>query len=84
MLAESYLVRIDGDMEWDSASSKGTDFAAKIAGLQKDELDRFFRDHLHRRDLHRVVANLNESVLSKDNPRSEAARKALKRLGFTD
>ena len=31
-----------------------------------------------------VVANLNESALSKDSRRSEVARKALKRLGFTD
>jgi hypothetical protein len=71
-------------MEWDSASAKGADIAAAITNLQNEELDRFFRDHLRRRDLHRVVANLNETALSKNNPRSEGARKALKRLGFTD
>ena len=71
-------------MEWDSTSSKGADIAAKIAGLQKDELDKFFRDHLHRRDLHRVVANLNERALSKDAAHSKEARRALKKLGFTD
>lgn len=62
----------------------GADIAAKIAGLQKDELDKFMRDHLRRRDLHEVVANLNASALSKDNPSSVEARKALKRLGFID
>ena len=61
-----------------------TDIAAKISDLQKDELDRFFREHLRRRDLHRVVANLNECALSKDDPESATARKALKRLGFPD
>lgn len=71
-------------MEWDSASSEGARIAARIAALQQDELDRFFREHLQRRDLHRVVANLNESAVAKDNPNSEAARKALKRLGFPD
>ncbi|MGR3513016.1 MAG: hypothetical protein ACU0GG_09645 [Paracoccaceae bacterium] len=71
-------------MEWDSASPQGADMAAKITDLQRDELDRFFRDHLRKRDMHLVVANLNEAALSKDNPRSAAARKALKRLGFTD
>jgi len=71
-------------MEWESASANGDDIAAKITGLQRDELDKFFRDHLRRRDMHLVVANLNEAALSKDNPRSENARKALKRLGFTD
>lgn len=71
-------------MEWDSAAAKGVDFAAKIAELQTEEVDRFFRQHLRRRDLHEVIANLNEAVLSKDNPRSESARNALKRLGFTD
>ena len=71
-------------MEWDSASSRAADIAAKITDLQKDELDKFFRDHLRRRDLHEVVANLNETALAKGNPRSESARNALKRLGFTD
>ncbi len=60
------------------------DIAAKIADLQKDELEKFMRDHLRRKDLHKVVANLNESALSKDNPSSHAARLALRRLGFTD
>lgn len=71
-------------MEWDSASASGADIAAKITDLQTEELDRFFRDHIRRRDLHEVVANLNEAALSKDNPKSEKARKALKRLGFID
>lgn len=71
-------------MEWDTASGRGSDIAAQITDLQKEELDKFFRDHLRRRQLHRVVANLNEAVLAKDNPQSENARKALKRLGFTD
>lgn len=60
------------------------DIATKITDFQKDELDRFLRDHLRRKDLHRVVANLNASVLSKDSPRSTAARRALARLGFPD
>lgn len=71
-------------MEWDSASAAGADWAAKITDLQNDELDVFLRDHLRRRDMHLVVANLNEVALSKDNPRSERARKALKKLGFAD
>lgn len=71
-------------MEWDFASSNGVDIAARITDLQSDELDKFFRDHIRRRDLHAVVANLNEAALSKDNPLSETARNALKRLGFTD
>lgn len=71
-------------MEWDSASAAGADIAAKITDLQNEELDRFFRDHLRRRDLHQVVANLNETALSKDNPASQGARNALKKLGFTD
>lgn len=71
-------------MEWDSASFDGTDMAATITNLQREELDRFFRHHLKRRDLHQVVANLNETALSKDNPRSERARVALRKLGFTD
>ncbi|MEM7719088.1 MAG: hypothetical protein AAF222_07775 [Pseudomonadota bacterium] len=71
-------------MEWDSTSKRGAEIAAQITGLQKEELDKFFRDHLRRRDLHLVVANLNEAALAKDNPRSEHARTALKRLGFPD
>ncbi len=83
-LAESVLVRLAAGIKWDSGPMNDTDIAAKIYDLQKDELDRFFREHLRRRDLHRVVANLNESALSKDNPRSATARKALKKLGFPD
>lgn len=71
-------------MEWDSASSKGAEIAAKITDLASEELDAFFRDHLRRRDLHSVVANLNAAALSKDNPLSASARKALVRLGFPD
>ena len=71
-------------MEWDYSITKGADIAARIADLQAEELDTFFRNHLRRRDMHRVVANLNEAALSKDNPRSASARTALKRLGFTD
>ena len=71
-------------MEWDSASASGADIAAKITGLQVEELDRFLRDHLRRRDLHQVVANLNETALCKDSPASQVARNALKKLGFTD
>lgn len=71
-------------MKWESASAAGADIAAKITNLQSEELDRFLRDHLRRRDLHLVVANLNETALSKDNPGSQGARNALKRLGFTD
>ncbi len=71
-------------MEWDSASANGMDIATKISDFQKDELERFMRDHLRRKDLHRVVANLNASVLSKDSPRSKAARTALNRMGFPD
>jgi hypothetical protein len=71
-------------MEWDSALSNGVDIAAKITNLQREELDTFFRDHLKRRDLHLVVANLNETALSKNNPRSESARLALRKLGFTE
>ena len=71
-------------MEWDSAIANGADIAAKIADLQADELDTFFRNHLRRRDLQQVVANLNEAALSKDHSGSERARKALKRLGFPD
>ncbi len=62
----------------------GTDIADKIAGLQKEELDKFMRDRLRKRDLHEVVANLNESALSKDHPNSARARAALKRMGFAD
>lgn len=60
------------------------EIANKIADLQKDELEKFMRDHLRRKDLHKVVANLNESALAKDNPNSTVARLALRRLGFTD
>ncbi len=62
----------------------GSDIATKIAELQKDELDRFMRESLRRKDLHEVVANLNESAIAKDSPNADAARYALKRLGFTD
>lgn len=62
----------------------GHDLGAKISNLQKDELDRFFREHLRNREMHTVVANLNEAVLAKDGLRSENARKALKKLGFTE
>lgn len=71
-------------MESDSASSGNAEIATWLVGLKREELDRFFREHLHRRDLHRVVANLNASALAKDDPNSEDARKALKRLGFPD
>ncbi|MEO1536180.1 MAG: hypothetical protein AAFR73_00490 [Pseudomonadota bacterium] len=83
-LAESSPLRLEASMEWDSASANGVDIAAKITDLQREELDKFFRDHLRRRDMHLVVANLNETALSKDNPNSASARKALKRLGFID
>ena len=63
---------------------EAADMAAEIAEFQKDELDTFVRRHLRQRDLHQVVANLNESVLSEDNPRSQRARNALKLLGFPD
>ena len=71
-------------MEWESAAAKGADIAAKITDLQAEELNKFLRDHLMRRDLHRVVANLNETALSKDNPSSTQARDALTKLGFVD
>lgn len=83
-LAESASVRHRLNMEKNRREPDGADIAAQIANLQKDEVDRFLREHLRRRDLHQVVANLNESAVSKDAPRSHAARKALKRLGFTD
>ncbi|MEM7752803.1 MAG: hypothetical protein AAF230_05260 [Pseudomonadota bacterium] len=83
-LAESFVNGIAADMAWDSATSNIGDMAARIANLQREELDKFFRDHLKRRDLHLVVANLNETALSKDNPRSEHARVALRKLGFTE
>ena len=83
-LAESSRQRLPLIMAWDSATSVGMDIAAKITDLQKEELEKFFRDHLKRRDLHQVVANLNETALAKDNPGSSAARDALRKLGFAD
>ena len=71
-------------MTWDRSSSDSADIAARISAFQTDELELFMRESLRRKDLHRVVANLNASVLSKDNPRSTNARNALKRLGFPD
>ena len=71
-------------MTWDRSSSDSDDIAARISAFQTDELELFMRESLRRKDLHRVVANLNASVLSKDNPRSTNARNALKRLGFPD
>ncbi|MEM9426255.1 MAG: hypothetical protein AAGA06_06095 [Pseudomonadota bacterium] len=71
-------------MEWDLESSNSGDIAARITNLQREELDKFFRDHLKRRDLHEVVANLNEAALSKDNSLSENARVALRKLGFAE
>ena len=71
-------------MVWGAETREATDIAADIAKLQKQELDRFLRDRIWNRDLHRVVANLNEAALSKDNPNSEVARNALAKLGFTD
>jgi len=68
----------------DVKTSEGEGLAAKIAGLQQEEVRDFMRQHLRRKDLHKVVANLNEEVLRKGNPNSEAARKALKRLGFAE
>ena len=65
-------------------NSEGDDLAVKIANLQRDELRDFMRQHLRRRDLHKVVANLNDVVLRKGNPNSDAARTALKRLGFAE
>lgn len=84
MLAYSQCCGLVQIMQWDSASSDVSDLAARIAGFQKDELDKFYREHIRRRDLHRVVANLNASALSSDNPRSATARQALKKLGFPD
>lgn len=71
-------------MEWDTSSANGAKLAAKIDDLKHDELDRFFRERLRKRELHQVVAGLNETALAKDSPYSDRARKALKRLGFTD
>ncbi len=71
-------------MEKMSAPKPAADLADKIAKFQTSELERFLRDHLQRRDLHQVVANLNEAAVSKGNPKAEDARKALKRLGFVD
>lgn len=83
-LAESECARIEGFMEWDQTSGDGAAIAAKIADLQAEELDRFFRERLRTRDLHKVVANLNEMALSKADPKSANARRALTRLGFPD
>lgn len=71
-------------MEWDSASTHGKDIAARITSFQKEEVERFLREHLRRRDLHEVVANLNETALSKDGFRATEAREALQKLGFAD
>ncbi|MCG6884844.1 MAG: hypothetical protein LJE62_13930 [Silicimonas sp.] len=71
-------------MERNSASTSSADIAARIAEFRADELDTFMREHLRKRDLHRVVANLNKVVLSKDVRASRSARKALKRMGFPD
>lgn len=71
-------------MTRDFASTPGKDIAARITNLQKDEVQHFLRDHLRRRDLHEVVANLNETALSKDGLRAIEAREALQKLGFAD
>lgn len=71
-------------MEQEPKPIAAADMAAEIAEFRKDELDNFVRSHLRHRDLHKVVANLNESVLSEDDPRAQRARNALKLLGFPD
>ena len=68
----------------DVSTSTGDLLAEEIVRLKREELQRFMRQHLRRRDLHTVVANLNETALSKDSPSSEAARKALKLMGFAE
>ena len=71
-------------MERDTALARGAEFAAQIRKLQDEDVSRFLSRHIRRRDLHQVVANLNEAALSKDNQGSKSAQAALWKLGFTD
>lgn len=58
--------------------------AHRINDLSAAELDDYVKRGLTRRELHRVVRALNETVLSKAPGPAEAARRALARLGFPD
>ncbi len=58
--------------------------AIRIAELYERDLEIFLAQQLRRRTLHEVVAELNESALSKTDPNSPTARAALKKLGFPD
>jgi hypothetical protein len=71
-------------MDENSNSADASDIADRIAGLQAEELRDFVQNTIRQRSFHRVVANLNETALSKKSPASVVARKALRRLGFTD
>ncbi|WP_172300285.1 hypothetical protein [Pseudoruegeria sp. HB172150] len=73
-------------MKWDSegASAAHIGLARRINSLSASELHEFVQKRLHERELHRIVHQLNEAVLSKNSASSSIARTALNRLGFAD
>ena len=63
---------------------KNDDMSARIADLFAKDLELFLSQELSRRPLTDVVADLNETALSRTNPNSSTARAALSKLGFPD
>ncbi len=56
--------------------------ARRINDLSAAELHEFVQQRLSKRELHQIVRQLNQAVLSKAPDNSGVARAALQKLGF--
>lgn len=70
----------------DSAPAKSAPLglARRINDLSASELHEFVRERLNERELHLIVRQLNDAVLSRVPDQAAMARSALTRLGFVD
>ncbi|MDF0600837.1 hypothetical protein P1J78_08850 [Psychromarinibacter sp. C21-152] len=70
----------------DNTLAKGAPLglARRINDLTASELHEFVQARLYERELHLIVRQLNDAVLSRVPDQSSAARAALSRLGFAD
>ncbi len=68
----------------DMADTARMGLARRINDLSATELHEFVRNRLNSRELHHIVRQLNDIVMSKAPGQSGVAREALDRLGFVD
>ena len=58
--------------------------AASLLSMPKGEFQKFVQDSVRKRTLTPIMVRLNRDVLSNDQPTSQAASEALRKIGFPD